>query len=88
MIRSFSRVGGGNFLSLKQKVVSGGGSAPLPTYTIEGVQSGTLPGGLDPDTVYYMRDVSGSTFKVALTPGGTAIDIYRIPDQVHIPVQL
>ena len=45
MIRSLSRVGGGNFLSLTQKLVSGGGSAPLPTFTIGGVQSGTLPLG-------------------------------------------
>ncbi|MDD4888924.1 MAG: autotransporter-associated beta strand repeat-containing protein [Phycisphaerae bacterium] len=33
------------------------------------------PGGLDPSTVYYIRDISGDTFKLAGTPGGTVIDI-------------
>jgi hypothetical protein len=37
--------------------------------------SGALPGGLNGFQPYYMRDVSGSTGKVAATPGGTAINI-------------
>ena len=36
---------------------------------------GELPTALLPDTDYFVRDVSGSTFKLALTSGGTAIDI-------------
>jgi fibronectin-binding autotransporter adhesin len=36
---------------------------------------GTAPGGLATGTVYYVRDVSGTTFKVAATSGGPAIDI-------------
>lgn len=34
-----------------------------------------LPGGLSSDTTYFVRDVSGATFKVAATSGGTAIDL-------------
>lgn len=30
--------------------------------------------GLTPGTLYYVRDVTANTFKVALTPGGTAVD--------------
>jgi uncharacterized phiE125 gp8 family phage protein len=36
---------------------------------------GALPAGLAKETDYYVRDVSGSTFKLAATSGGTAIDI-------------
>ena len=36
---------------------------------------GTLPAGLSANTVYFVRDVTANTFKLALTSGGTAIDI-------------
>lgn len=36
---------------------------------------GALPPPLVPLTDYYVRDVSGSTFKLALTSGGTAINL-------------
>lgn len=36
---------------------------------------GTLPTGLSSATDYYVRDASGSTCKLALTSGGTAIDV-------------
>lgn len=36
---------------------------------------GTLPLGITAGTTYYVRDVVGSTLKIALTPGGTAVDI-------------
>lgn len=36
---------------------------------------GTVPGGLTEGTVYYVRDATSDTFKVAATAGGTAIDI-------------
>lgn len=35
----------------------------------------TVPGGLTAGTVYYIRDVTANTFKVAATSGGTAIDL-------------
>jgi hypothetical protein len=36
---------------------------------------GTAPGGLSSGTIYYVRDASTDSFKVAATPSGTAIDI-------------
>lgn len=36
---------------------------------------GTVPGGLTEGTVYYVRDATTDTFKVAATSGGAAIDI-------------
>jgi uncharacterized phiE125 gp8 family phage protein len=36
---------------------------------------GALPAGLSAGTDYYVRDVSGSTFKVELSVGGGAVDI-------------
>lgn len=35
----------------------------------------SLPTGVSADTIYHVRDVSGSTFKLAATAGGAAIDI-------------
>lgn len=35
----------------------------------------TMPGGLTAGTVYYVRDATTDTFKVAATSGGVAIDI-------------
>jgi len=37
--------------------------------------TGGLPGGLTANTTYWVRDVVGTTFKLAATPGGAAIDI-------------
>lgn len=37
--------------------------------------SGTPPAGLAVSTNYYLRDVTASTFKVSLTPNGSAVDI-------------
>lgn len=36
---------------------------------------GGLPGGLSAATTYYVRDRTADTFKIALTSGGSAIDI-------------
>ena len=36
---------------------------------------GTAPGGTTTGTAYYIRDVVGTSFKVALTSGGAAIDL-------------
>lgn len=43
-----------------------------PTYDATGVRS-TAPGGINYDTVYYVRDVSGNTFKLAAVLNGTAL---------------
>jgi hypothetical protein len=45
--------------------------------------TGTLPGNLAVNTDYFVRDVSGSTFKLALTSGGAAIDITSTGTGVH-----
>lgn len=37
--------------------------------------SESLPGGLSEDVVYFVRDSATNTFKVALTSGGTAVNI-------------
>jgi hypothetical protein len=37
--------------------------------------SGDLPTGLAASTNYYLRDVTTNTFKVATTPGGTAVNL-------------
>eukprot|EP00913_Durusdinium_trenchii_P028459 g26687.t1 len=37
--------------------------------------SDTLPAGLSVDTVYFIRDKTSTTFKLAATSGGSAIDI-------------
>lgn len=34
-----------------------------------------LPGGLDPDTIYYTINASGKTAKLSLSSGGSAVDI-------------
>jgi hypothetical protein len=54
--------------------------------------STTLPGGLSANTVYYLRDVSTSTFRLSSTSGGSAIDItstgsgtHSLYDEVQVP---
>lgn len=37
--------------------------------------TGSLPTGLSADTIYYVRDATTNTFKLAATPGGTAINL-------------
>lgn len=44
---------------------------------------GELPGGLETGTDYYVRDSSGQTCKLALTAGGTAIDITSAMNGLH-----
>lgn len=42
---------------------------------VSGGESGALPTGLDAETDYYVRDVSGHTLKLATESGGSAVDI-------------
>jgi hypothetical protein len=46
-------------------------------------EGGELPGGLAADTDYYARDISGRTFKLALTDGGVAIDLTSAGSGTH-----
>lgn len=41
--------------------------------------NGTPPGGLTAGTVYFVRDATTDTFKVAATAGGVAIDLTTAP---------
>ena len=41
--------------------------------------AGTVPGGLTEGTIYFVRDKTTDTFKVAATSGGTAIDLTTEP---------
>lgn len=43
----------------------------------------TLPSGLSSNTVYYIRDASASTFRLAATSGGSAIDITTTGSGTH-----
>lgn len=45
--------------------------------------TGTLPGGLSASTDYFVRDTSGSTFKLAASSGGAAIDITSTGSGTH-----
>lgn len=38
-------------------------------------ENGTLPAGLADNTTYFIRDSAANTFKLALTSGGSAIDL-------------
>jgi hypothetical protein len=62
-------------------VLTSGGTAPPDGTEIVlyldriAYSSSTMPGGLSQNVKYYTRDGSGSTFKVATTLGGTAVNI-------------
>lgn len=45
------------------------------TVVLEAVTSVALPGGFSADTVYYVIGVSGSTFQLSATSGGSAITV-------------
>ena len=45
--------------------------------------SATLPGGLAANTNYFVRDVSGQTFKLAKTLGGDPLDITSAGSGTH-----
>jgi hypothetical protein len=44
---------------------------------------GALPAGLERDTDYHVRDSTGTTFKLAATAGGSAIDITAAGTGLH-----
>jgi len=51
--------------------------------TVQVVSSGTLPAPLTAGTIYFVRDVTANTFKLALTAGGAAIDITTTGTGTH-----
>lgn len=55
-------------------------TSPVPTgygtaSVVKVVSTGIAPGGLTSGNLYFVRDVVGSTFKLATTNGGSAIDL-------------
>jgi len=50
---------------------------------VEFTTTGTLPAPLVPGTTYYVRDVSGGTFKLSATSGGAVLDITSAGVGVH-----
>lgn len=48
---------------------------PLEFFVQTGTSPNTLPGGITAKTTYYARDITSSTFKVAATAGGAAVNI-------------
>lgn len=48
----------------------------------------TLPVGIRPDTQYYVVESTGSTFKVAATPGGTAITLSSNGSNVKVSAKI
>jgi hypothetical protein len=44
---------------------------------------GALPGGLSASVLYYVRDSAANTFRVALTSGGSAVDITSAGTGTH-----
>lgn len=48
----------------------------------------TLPLGIRPDTQYYVVESTGSTFKVAATPGGTAITLNSSGSNVKVSAKI
>lgn len=57
---------------------NGHGLADTNRVTLQTVAGESLPTGLDATTIYFVRDVTTDTFKLALTSGGTAIDITAV----------
>ena len=51
------------------------GTAVLVRAGDRGSTAGTIPTGLDGDTLYYVVNASGQSCKLAATPGGTALDL-------------
>lgn len=57
---------------------NGHGLADTNRITLQTVAGESLPAGLDATTIYFVRDATTDTFKLALTSGGTAIDITAV----------
>lgn len=51
------------------------GYANTDRVVLRAPKGGTLPTGVSADTIYFVRDVTTDTFKLALTSGGAAINL-------------
>ncbi len=57
---------------------NGHGLSDTNQITLQAVNGEALPTGLSATVIYFVRDATTDTFKVALTSGGTAVDITAI----------
>ncbi len=57
---------------------NGHGLSDTNRLTLQTVSGESLPTGLSASVIYFARDCTTDTFKVALTSGGTAVDITAV----------
>lgn len=69
------RVGGTFTSAFATDIFTRAGHGLVDNNHVRVSSSGTLPAGLTANTPYYIRDSTTNTFKLAATPGGTAINI-------------
>jgi hypothetical protein len=70
-------------VNVTSNVLTVTGHSFADTDTVYVFTSDTLPSPLVNGTTYYIRDSTGTTFKLALTSGGTAIDITTAGTGIH-----
>lgn len=58
-------------------------SAPIDGLTVEFRTTGSLPGGIAPDTSYYVRNATSTTFNISLTPLGPLVDTSGTQSGIH-----
>lgn len=69
-VKDFSAVSATDVLTSTAHGYADGMTVALLTST-----TAVLPGGVTADTIYYVRDATANTFKLAATPGGVAINL-------------
>lgn len=73
--RFVTRTGVTTTVNTTTNVFTATGAGIADTNEISFTTDGVMYGNMLEDTLYYARDISGSTFKIAATSGGTAIDV-------------
>lgn len=76
VVQNENLLGGRTFTAATTDVITATAHGLSNGMTIEVYNiGGALPTGLSAGTTYFVRDAAADTFKVALTAGGTAVDI-------------
>ena len=73
----------GSFTASTTDIITSVGNTVINGDSIEVWSDGTLPGGLSVSTRYWIINKSGSTFKLSLTRGGSAVDITSVGSGYH-----
>lgn len=73
----------GTFTAATSDVITSSGHRLKDGDTIRLSTTTTLPAGLTLSRVYFVRDATASTFKVAVTAGGSAVDVTDTGTGVH-----